>query len=258
MFDRESLEIFLSKVPDLRSPWRVLLTVVYALGVAFLCGVFFAFLNRLAPYAPLISQFVMAMIVVAIGYIHFKTASAYRERYGALAYRYYFYHLMIPYLVTWYACFFHPMFVRGPQLLPWWLALLLGMVFLVLFALASLHIERAGFQMVTHGMDVYTIFPDETTVVHGEIYGFVRHPLYLSLLCGSIALAFFRNNGLALLVSLLQLIPALAVGCMEDRELLERAGDEHREYIKDTSALVPVRRLGEFLRFLMFRGYVEQ
>jgi protein-S-isoprenylcysteine O-methyltransferase Ste14 len=254
MFDKESLEIFLSKVPDLRSPWRVALTILYVLAVAFLCGAFFYYVNGLAPYAPLISQFVMVVVVVAIGYVHFKAAGAYRERFGALAYRHYFYHLMIPYLVTWYACFFHPLFVGSPQLLPWWLAILFGVVFLVLFALTSVHIERAGFQMVTHGMDVYTVFPEETTVVHGEIYGYIRHPLYLSLLCGSIALAFFRNNGLALLVALLQLIPALAVGYMEDRELVERAGDAHREYIKKTSALVPVRRLGEFLRFLVSPG----
>jgi protein-S-isoprenylcysteine O-methyltransferase Ste14 len=254
MFDKESLQIFLSKVPDLKSPWRVVLTVLYVLVVAYLCGAFFSYVNGLAPYAPLISQFVMAMIVVAIGYVHIKAAGAYREKYGALAYRPYFYHLMIPYLVTWYACFFHPLFVSGPPLLPWWLAILLGVVFLMLFALPAVQIERAGFHMVTHGMDVYTVFPEETTLVHGEIYGYVRHPLYLSLLCGSIALAFFRNNGLALLVALLQLIPALAVGTMEDRELIQRAGDEHREYIKNTPALVPVRRLGEFLRFLVFPG----
>jgi hypothetical protein len=254
MFDKESLQIFLSKVPDLRNPWRVVLTVLYVLVVAFLCGTFFYYVNGLAPYAPLISQFVMAIVVVAIGYVHFKAAGAYRERYEAQAYRHYFYHLMIPYLVTWYACFFHPLFAGGPQFLPWWVAILIGLIFFVLFALTSVHIERAGFHMVTHGMDVYTVFPEETTVVHGEIYGYIRHPLYLSLLCGSIALAFFRNNGLALLVALLQLIPALAVGHMEDRELVERAGDAHREYIRNTSALVPVRHLGEFLSFLVFLG----
>lgn len=254
MFDRESLAVFLDKVPDLRSPWRLVLTTFYLLALALLCAAFFHCVNGLAPYAPLISQFVMAMVVVASGYIHFKAAGPYRERYGALAYRYYFYHLMIPYLVTWYACFFHPLFVGGPRLLPWWLAILLGVLFLALFALPSVHIERAGFHMVTHGMDVYTVFPKETTVVHGEIYGFIRHPLYLSLLCGSIALAFFRNNGLALLVALLQLIPALVVGYMEDRELIERVGDAHCEYIEHTSALVPVRHLGKFLRFLVFLG----
>jgi len=251
MFDREAIEVFLEKVPDLRNPWGVVLTVLYALACAAACGAFFYFVDRLAPYGPLISQTVMCLVVTAISIIHFVRASAYRERYGAMAYRYFFYHLMIPYLVTWYAGFFHPLFVSGPRLLPPWLAISLGVLFLVLTALTSLHIERAGFHTVTHGMDVYTIFPEETTVVRGEIYGYVRHPLYLSLMCGTLALAFLRNNGLALLVALLLLIPSLVAGYMEDRELIERAGEEHREYIRNTPALVPVRRLGGFLKMMI-------
>jgi protein-S-isoprenylcysteine O-methyltransferase Ste14 len=161
---------------------------------------------------------------------------------------------MIPYLVTWYAGFFHPLFVGGPRLLPPWLSIVLGVLFLAIFMLTSLQIERAGFHTVTHGMDVYTIFPEEATVVRGEIYGYVRHPLYLSLMCGTLALAFLRNNGMALLAALLLLIPSLAAGYMEDRELIERSGTEHREYIKNTPALLPVRRLGGFLKFLFTFG----
>ena len=250
MFDREAIEVFLTKVPDLRNPWRVVLTLLYVIVWAVACGAFFYFVDRLAPYGSLISQAAMCLVVTAISIIHFVQASAYRERYGELAYRYFFYHLMIPYLITWYACFFHPLFVSGPRLLPLWLAMAMGILFLALTAITSLHIERAGFHTVTHGMDVYTIFPEEATVVRGEIYGYVRHPLYLSLMCGTLALALLRNNGMALLVALLLLIPSLAAGYMEDRELIERAGEEHREYIRNTPALVPARRLGGFLKLL--------
>jgi protein-S-isoprenylcysteine O-methyltransferase Ste14 len=254
MIDKEAVSIFLDKVPDLRNPWRVFLTVIYLVLLGLLCGAFFFYIDRLAPYAPLTSQTIMALIVTAISYIHFKKASAYREKYGPLAYSYFFYHLMIPYLVTWYACFFHPLFVKGPQLLPAWLAIGLGILFLALFILTSLHIERAGFIMITHGMDIYTIFPEETTVVHGEIYGYIRHPLYFALMCGSIGLAFLANNGLAILTALLQLIPALAAGFMEDKELVERVGKTHREYIRRTSTLVPMKRFGKFLGLLFFLG----
>jgi protein-S-isoprenylcysteine O-methyltransferase Ste14 len=196
----------------------------------------------------------MALIVTAISYMHFKIVDGYREKHGPLAYRYYFYQLMIPYLVTWYACFFHPLFVSGAVLLPWWLAIGLGVVFLLLMMVTNLHIERAGFHMVTHGMDVYTVFPGEATVVYGEIYGYIRHPLYFALTCGCIGLGFLRNNAVALVVTLLQLIPALAAGYMEDRELIDRVGEEHRQYITQTAALVPVRRLWGFLKLLFFLG----
>ena len=196
----------------------------------------------------------MALVVAVIGYMHFKKAGIYREKYGVLAYRYFFYYFMIPYLVTWYACFFHPLFVGGTPLMPSWLATGLGILLLVLVVLTNVHIERAGFHNVTHGMDIYTVFPEEATVVHGEIYGYIRHPLYFSLVCGGMGFAFFRNNAVALVVALLQLIPALAAGYMEDLELIEREGEVHRKYIRNTSALVPVKCFWSFLKMLVFLG----
>ena len=55
---------------------------------------------------------------------------------------------------------------------------------------------------------------------------------------------------MALLVALLLLVPSLAAGYMEDRELIERAGEEHREYLRNAPPLLPLRRLGGFLRLL--------
>ncbi len=250
MFDKESLKIFVEKVPDLKNAGAVFLTVLYFAFLGALCAVFFFYVDRLAWYAPILSQLVMALIVTAISYIHFRVVAGYRQRYGPLAYRYYFYHLMVPYLVTWYACFFHPLFVSGPALMPGWLAIGLGILCLVLVMVTNLHIERAGFHMITHGMDLYTVFPEEATVVYGEIYGFIRHPLYFALTIGCLGLALFRNNWVALVVALLQPIPALAAGFMEDRELVERVGEEHEAYIEGTAALIPVRRIGGFLKLL--------
>lgn len=252
MFNKKLIEIFLSKVPDLRNPWKALVTVVYVLFLSVLCGVFFYYIDRLTPYAAILSQLVMALVVTIISYVHFKKAGEYRKKYGELAYRYFFYHMMIPYLVTWYACFFHPLFVDGMPLLPPWLAIGMGVLLLIVTVLAGIHVERAGFSNVTHGMDIYTVFPEEATVVHGKIYGYIRHPLYFSLMCGSIGLAFFSNNAVALVVAVLQLIPALASGYMEDRELIEREGEAHRNYIQKSSALIPVKRFGSFLKLLFF------
>jgi protein-S-isoprenylcysteine O-methyltransferase Ste14 len=254
MFDRDVIAILLDKVPDLRSPWRILLTVAYVLLLGTLCALFFFAVDRLAWFTPILSQAAMALLAALIAHLHFKWVAGYRRRYGLLAYRYYFYHLILPYLVTWYACFFHPLFVSGPPLLPVWLAIALGLILLLLFLLASIHIERAGFSTMTYGMDLYTVFPEEAPPVYGEIYGYVRHPLYFSLICGSLGLAFFRNNGLALLVSSLQLIPALTAAHLEDREMIEREGKTHRQYVQHTSAIVPLRRLGGFLKLLFFLG----
>jgi len=108
MSDKKGIDVLLSKVPDLKKPARVFLTVLYVLCLGALCGLFFFYADRLVWDAPMLSQLAMALVVTGISYLHFRVVEGYREKHGPLAYRYCFYHLMVPYLVTWYACFFHP------------------------------------------------------------------------------------------------------------------------------------------------------
>lgn len=254
MFDQKDLAILLGKVPALRNPCKLLLTVLYLVALSAVCVLFFWLVNRRGGYAQLISQFVMALVTVALEIIHLRSTTAYRARYGDLAYQAHFYHLMLPILVTWYACCFHPAFIGGVPLLPPWLAVGLGILVLIPVPFAAIHIERAGFHTMTHGMDIYTIFPEETPVVHGAIYGYIRHPLYFTLTCMTFALAFFRNNPVSLLAAAFILVPALATGYLEDQELIGRYGDTHRSYIRKTSALIPFKHPVKFLKLLFFMG----
>jgi protein-S-isoprenylcysteine O-methyltransferase Ste14 len=105
---------------------------------------------------------------------------------------------------------------------------------------------------MTHGLDIYSVFPEETSVVHGAIYGFIRHPLYFALVCAAFALGLFRNNPVSLLAAALVLIPALATGYVEDQELIERYGQTHRDYIHRTAVLFPFRHPNQFFRLLFF------
>jgi protein-S-isoprenylcysteine O-methyltransferase Ste14 len=201
---------------------------------------------------PIVTQSIIGLIVIFIGYVHIKRAKHYREKYGNLAYQKFFYRYMIPYLITWYAAFFHPLFIAGPVLFPFWISLILAVVFFVLFLLVTIHIEKAGFKTITHGMDIYTIFPDEATVVRGEIYGYIRHPLYLSLALGCFGLLFIANNYFALIAAIVQLIPCIVIGKIEDQELIKRDGRNHLDYIQSTALLFPFSRILGFLRLLFF------
>jgi len=194
----------------------------------------------------------MSIIVVFIGYFHIKRAKHYRDKYGDLAYQKYFYRYMIPYLIIWYAVFFHPLFITGPILFPFWIALIPAIIFFIMFILVTIHIERAGFKTITHGMDIYTIFPEEATVVRGEIYAYIRHPLYLSLALGCFGLSFIANNYIALISAIIQLIPCIIVGKIEDKELIKRDGDKHLDYIQSTALLFPFTRIFGFLKLLFF------
>lgn len=252
MKNNEGFRVFLDKVPTLRKPGDAILTILYLLSSIIICILFFYFFDSLAWYASLITQFIMSLIVSLICYLQSKRVNKYRQKYGELAYQYYFYHFMVPCLVTWYAIFFHPFFIGGTLLFPFWIALIIGLFFLLIMILASLHIERAGFGMITHGMNIYTIFPEESTIVRGEIYSYIRHPLYFSLTCGCIGLAFIANNLIAITAASLQLIPCIIAGKIEDRELIERSGEEHKNYLDNTSMLFPIKRFPMFLKLLIF------
>lgn len=71
------------------------------------------------------------------------------------------------------------------------------------------------------------------------IYGVVRHPRYLSGGIGVIATALFINYG-GLYVILVLIVPmGYLMVLLEERELLERFGEEYRKYQEEVPRLIP-------------------
>jgi len=154
----------------------------------------------------------------------------------------------MPIFATWYACTFHPLLVGGPTLLPFWLAIIVGAFLLSIRPLTAWHIRLSGFDNLGHGLGIYTVFPEEGTAIYSEIYSYIRHPIYLGSFCAALGFAFFRNNLLALFTALIFLIPVLNETRLEDKEMIERFGEEHKKYIKNTGALFPHKNIGNWNR----------
>jgi protein-S-isoprenylcysteine O-methyltransferase Ste14 len=249
--DTKDLKIFIEKVPILKKPLYVFLTILYSAGLIALSIIFFYKVNSIEWWGPILSQAIMCLIVCIIGFLHFSFASVFRKKYQNLAYQRFFYVFILPYLITWYACFFHPAFIKDSKLLPVWAQVPFIVICLLIMISTSLQIEKAGFSMVTHGMDVFTIFPEETGIVRGKIYSFIRHPLYFALFMGGLGMGFISNTWIALVVASLQIIPCVLLGFWEDNELISRSGNTHKEYIKQTALLFPIRRLLGFLKLLL-------
>jgi protein-S-isoprenylcysteine O-methyltransferase Ste14 len=250
MSEKKGSHLLMEKVPDLKTSKGKILCILYILVSFGGCLLVFFWIDGIVWYGPLISQLLMVIIGTAFSIGHFRTPARYREKYGNLAYRYHFYHYVIPILVTWYAACFHPLFVGGPPLLPWWVGIIIAVLLLLMVILTEVQIERSGFDVTTHGLDIFTIFPEETSPVHGEVYSFIRHPLYFTLMCMSFCWASLRNNLMSIVVALIFLIPLFAAIYLEDKELVERYGDVHREYIKRTPAIIPWKKPLDFLRLM--------
>jgi len=79
----------------------------------------------------------------------------------------------------------------------------------------------------------------DTVLVTTGLYGIVRHPIYLGLFISLTALALMAANLLVLLPTLALLIVLYASIAEEEVILIDRFGDEYREYKKRTPRLIP-------------------
>ncbi|MFX1551969.1 MAG: methyltransferase family protein [Promethearchaeota archaeon] len=239
------------KVPEFRSPLKT--TIIIILGLCIFLGImlFFWWFDKLIWYAVFISQAIIALIASVFIYRFTTMAGKYIRKYGELAYRYYFFHIVILMLITGNAGIFHILIVEGPALIFLWLTIPIGIFFIFMRFLFEWHLRNAGFSEIGHGLGIYMLFPEEGPQIKSDIYFFIRHPMYAGDLCLALGFAFLRNNLMAFLIALIAFIPFLIAIKCEDKELIKRFGENHEQYIKKTGAIVPkFKKFGKFLRFL--------
>lgn len=71
------------------------------------------------------------------------------------------------------------------------------------------------------------------------IYSRVRHPMYTSLNLFSLAISLMSSNILLMVFALLVAVPFPWIARREERMLLDRFGNEYREYMKTTGRFFP-------------------
>lgn len=202
-------------------------------------------------YGVFISQSIVSLIASIFIYHFTKPSDKYKKKYGELAYRYFFFRIVILMLITGNVGIFHVLIVAGPRLLPLWLAIILGIFFIFMRFLFEWHLRNSGFNEVAHGLGIYMLFPEEGTQIISDIYSFIRHPMYAGDFCLALGFAFLRNNIFGFLIALMAFIPFVVAMRCEDKELIKRFGETHRLYINKTGAIFPhLKDIGKFLKFL--------
>jgi protein-S-isoprenylcysteine O-methyltransferase Ste14 len=81
---------------------------------------------------------------------------------------------------------------------------------------------------------------EEHTLITGGIYKYIRHPMYASLLIENIAQALLIQNWIAGPMSLLMFILFYTFRSRaEEKMMIEKFGDQYREYKKSTGGILP-------------------
>jgi len=80
--------------------------------------------------------------------------------------------------------------------------------------------------------------PDHKLVKHG-VYRYIRHPISLAAIIYSVGIPLFFSSLYGFLI-MLGLIPLILYRTgIEEEMLIEKFGDEYREYMKETKRLIP-------------------
>jgi protein-S-isoprenylcysteine O-methyltransferase Ste14 len=113
---------------------------------------------------------------------------------------------------------------------------LLNVVGLVLF-LAGQLIRRVGKRTLKKNYS-YGLKPPETLIKRG-LYKHVRHPIYLAMLLYTTGSPLIFSSLYGFLVTLGFIPFTLYRIKIEEEMLVEKVGDEYREYVKKTKKLIP-------------------
>ncbi len=120
---------------------------------------------------------------------------------------------------------------RLPPWLGWFGAFLLVCA---LFVFARAHID-----LKSNWSPTLEIFANHTLVTNG-IYHYIRHPMYASQWLWVIAQILLLQNWLAGPIDLLVFIPFYFLRVQaEEKMMLDRFGDQYRDYMQKTGGIVP-------------------
>lgn len=119
-----------------------------------------------------------------------------------------------------------------PVSLNWLFSILIGIILACIFTPIMIKgILDAGRE---------TLEPSQTTKLYGGIYNYIRHPQTLGEMPWFVIIAFFLNSLFLVIWSIIMILfVSPIVMYFEEKDLIERFGDQYRDYQKRTGAFIP-------------------
>lgn len=78
-----------------------------------------------------------------------------------------------------------------------------------------------------------------TRLITTGLYGYIRHPLYLSLILGGFGAMAKDPGWVQILLAILNLIALFLTAKVEEGEMIRKFGDEYRDYMKKSRMFFP-------------------
>lgn len=105
---------------------------------------------------------------------------------------------------------------------------------------ASIYLAIAGFVVLRKlGKPATNNFEDTSVLVRKGLYGYIRHPLYLSLFLLGTGIVLKDMKILQLLLGGVNMIAVYLTSRIEEKEMIAKFGQEYILYMKETKMFIP-------------------
>ena len=147
------------------------------------------------------------------------------KRYHGIARFFAFESVFILVLLNYRIWFFNPFSLL--QVISWILLIL------------SAYIVIAGYLLLKRKGKPSVNFENTSLLVRSGIYAYIRHPLYLSVFLLGTGVVLKDPGPAQLVLGAINLIAVWFTSRIEEREMVEKFGDEYRIYMNETKMFIP-------------------
>jgi protein-S-isoprenylcysteine O-methyltransferase Ste14 len=105
--------------------------------------------------------------------------------------------------------------------------------------LLSVYVVITGYLLLKREGKPDSNFENTSLLVRSGIYGYIRHPLYLSIFLLGTGVMLKDTGTVQLILGVINLIAVWITASIEEKEMIAKFGDEYREYMKQTRMFIP-------------------
>jgi len=147
------------------------------------------------------------------------------KRYHGIPRFFAFESIFIMILLNYKVWFLDPFSIR--QVISWMLLIL------------SLYPVSVGFYLLKREGNPDSNFENTSKLVKSGIYGYIRHPLYLSVFIFGMGVLFKDPESIQIMLGIVIFISIIITSGVEEKEMIAKFGDEYKDYMKETKMFIP-------------------
>ncbi len=103
----------------------------------------------------------------------------------------------------------------------------------------SLYVVITGYLLLKRKGKPDSNFENTSLLVKSGIYGYISHPLYLSIFLFGTGIMLKDPDTVQLILGAINLIAVYITARIEENEMIAKFGDEYRVYMKETKMFIP-------------------